>query len=145
MKPIRDGSPLPRWSPPGHLAETVTADPVYLMGRSTEALSEAALVLRRPDFAVAAKTEADGLWARFLLAGQVASTVAPNGTASWFPQIAYGVGSIVEGYLALADATGDSRYAILAGLTASWLTGSNAYPVFVGMIEYVPSGRLSNK
>jgi multiple sugar transport system substrate-binding protein len=93
--------------------------------RSTEALATAAIVLGRPEFAAAARKEADGLWSRFLLAGQAASLVSPDGTAIWFPQIAYGLGPIVEGYLALADATGDSRYAVYAGLTAAWFTGSN--------------------
>jgi len=93
--------------------------------RSVAALAIAAVVLNRPDFADAARKEADGLWSRFLLAGQAASLFAPNGIATWFPQIAYGIGPIVEGYLALADATGDSRYAVFAGLVASWFTGSN--------------------
>jgi multiple sugar transport system substrate-binding protein len=93
--------------------------------RSTEALAVAAVVLSRPDFALAARQEADGLWGNFLLAGQVASTVAPDGTATWFPQIAYGIGSVVEGYLALADATGDRRYAVFAGLMAGWFVGGN--------------------
>jgi multiple sugar transport system substrate-binding protein len=101
--------------------------------RSTEALAIAAVVLNRPDFAVAARKEADGLWSRFLLAGQVASSVSPNGTAAWFPQIAYGIGPIVEGYLALADATGDPRYAVFAGLAATWFTGAN--PARVAMYD----------
>ncbi len=93
--------------------------------RSTQALAIAAVVLNRPDFAVAARKEADGLWSRFLLAGQVPASVSPGGSASWFPQIAYAVGPVVEGYLALADATGDSRYAVFAGLTAGWFAGAN--------------------
>lgn len=101
--------------------------------RSTEALATAAVVLNRPDFAAAARQEADGLWSRFLLAGQVASSVSPNGAAAWFPQIAYGIGPIVEGYLALAEATGDSRYAVYAGLTASWFSGAN--PAGVAMYD----------
>ncbi|HYU80431.1 MAG TPA: extracellular solute-binding protein, partial [Vicinamibacterales bacterium] len=94
--------------------------------RSIEALAEAAVVLNRPDFAAAAGKEADALWGRFLLAGQVPAEISPDGTAKWFPQIAYGVGPIVEGYLALADATGDRRYAIFAGLAAGWFVGANA-------------------
>ncbi len=101
--------------------------------RSTQALAVAAVVLRRPDFAIEARKEADGLWARFLLAGQVASSVTPDGTAKWFPQIAYGLGPIVEGYLSLADATGDSRYAIFAGLTAGWFAGAN--PASIAMYD----------
>jgi multiple sugar transport system substrate-binding protein len=106
--------------------------------RSTEALAIAAVVLKRPDFAAAARTEADGLWSRFLLAGQTASLVSQDGSAKWFPQIAYGLGPIVEGYLALAEATGDPRYAVFAGLTASWFTGAN--PANVAMYD-AKSGR----
>jgi multiple sugar transport system substrate-binding protein len=52
--------------------------------------------------------------------------VAFDGTATWYPQIAYGIGPLVEGYLALAEATGDRRYAVFAGLTAGWFLGANA-------------------
>lgn len=93
--------------------------------RSTEALATASVVLDRPDFLVAAKQEADALWARFLLAGQFAAQVAPDGSARWFPQIAYGIGPIAEGYLAIADAANDRRYAALGGLVASWFLGAN--------------------
>ena len=60
--------------------------------RSTQALAATGMVLGRPDFVLAARQEADALWARFLLAGHVAWEVSPNGTATWFPQIAYGIG-----------------------------------------------------
>jgi multiple sugar transport system substrate-binding protein len=94
--------------------------------RSVEALAAAAVVLRRPALATAARREADALWGRFLLAGRIPSSVAPDGSATWYPQIAYGVGPIVEGYLALADATGERRYAVFAGLAAAWFVGANA-------------------
>ena len=93
--------------------------------RSTEALATAAFVLDRPDFAVAARQEADALWGRFLLASRVPWEISPGGSATWFPQIAYGISPIVAGYLALAEATGDDRYAIFAGLTAAWFLGAN--------------------
>ena len=97
--------------------------------RSVAALAEAGVVLKRSDLVAAARQEADGLWGRFLLAGQVGSAVSPDGRVTWFPQIAYGVGCIVEGYLALAEATGERRYAVFAGLTAAWFTGVNAATV----------------
>jgi len=100
--------------------------------RSTTALAEAAIVLKRPDFATAARREADALWGRFLLAGQVASAIT-SGTTEWFPQIAYGIGPIVEGYLALADATGEREYAVFAGLVAGWFVGAN--PARVSMYD----------
>lgn len=93
--------------------------------RSTAALASAAVALDRPDFLDAAREEADGLWARFLLAGQFASEVAPDGTTTWFPQIAYGISPLVEGFLAIAEAMNDRRYAVLAGLSAAWLLGAN--------------------
>ncbi|MBA2245844.1 MAG: sugar ABC transporter substrate-binding protein [Gemmatimonadetes bacterium] len=101
--------------------------------RSTAALATAAVVLDRPDFLDAARQEADALWARFLLAGQLPAEVAPDGAVRWFPQIAYGISPIVEGYLAIADATGDRRYAVLAGLAAAWLLGAN--PAGVAMYD----------
>ena len=101
--------------------------------RSTAALAEAATVLNRPDFTIAARREADGLWARFLLAGHVASTITPSDTTKWFPQIAYGVGPVVEGFLALAEATGDRRYPVFAGITAAWFAGAN--PAGVSMYD----------
>lgn len=94
--------------------------------RSVSALAEAGRVIGRADLVAAARAEADGLWSRFLVAGHVPSVVAPDGEVRWFPQIAYGVGSIVEGYLALAEATGEERYRVFAGLTAAWFRGSNA-------------------
>ena len=93
--------------------------------RSTAALATAALVLGRPDFLVAARKEADALWARFLLAGQVASEIAPDGRRSGFRKSRTGSVPIVEGYLALAEATNDRKYAVLAGLTSAWLLGAN--------------------
>ena len=101
--------------------------------RSTEALARTSVALNRPDFLAAARGEADALWARFLLAGQVPWEIAPNGAVTWVPQIAYGIGPIVEGYLALADATDDQRYAAFAGLTAAWFLGAN--PAGVSMYD----------
>ena len=94
--------------------------------RSVSALAEAGVVLDKPEYVAAARREADALWGRFLLAGQVASEVSPGGAVRWYPQIAYGVGNVVEGFLALADATGERRYAAFAGLTAAWFTGANS-------------------
>ena len=54
------------------------------------------------------------------------------------PQIAYAVAPLVEGWLALARATADDRYAMFAGLTARWFVGDNV----AGVPLYDPaSGR----
>ena len=93
--------------------------------RSVEALATAQSTLGRLEHGASARKEADGLWGRFLLAGQIPSAVASDGTATWYPQIAYGIGSIVDGYLALAEISSDPRYAVFAGLTAGWFLGAN--------------------
>lgn len=101
--------------------------------RTVVALTQASVVLHHPELATAARGEADALWNRFLLAGQVPATIAANGTATWFPQIAYGIGPVAEGYVALAEATGDRRYAVMGGLAAAWLLGAN--PAGVSMYD----------
>src|SRR6202162_2878000 len=93
--------------------------------RSVEALATAQSTLGRLEHGTSARKEADGLWGRFLLAGQIPSAVASDGTPTWYPQIAYGIGSIVDGYLALAEISSDPRYAVFAGLTAAWFLGAN--------------------
>jgi multiple sugar transport system substrate-binding protein len=93
--------------------------------RSVEALATAQSTLGGSEYGASAKKEADGLWGRFLLAGQIPAEVASDGTAKWYPQISYGIGSIVDGYLALAEMSSDPRYAVFAGLTASWFLGAN--------------------
>jgi multiple sugar transport system substrate-binding protein len=93
--------------------------------RTVQALALAGSVLERPDLVMAAQREADQLWVRFLLAGEVPAVVSADGRVDPFPQIAYGVSPVVEGYLALAEATGEPRYGVLAGLTAGWFLGAN--------------------
>jgi multiple sugar transport system substrate-binding protein len=101
--------------------------------RSTEALATAQNALGRLEYGASARKEADGLWGRFLLAGRIPSTVTSDGTATWYPQIAYGVGTIVDGYLALAEISNDRRYAVFAGLAAAWFVGAN--PASVSMYD----------
>ncbi len=123
LVPLSRGNPAtPPWG-----AHTDRADAGWHAwgSRSAAALARASVALNRPDLLVAARREADGLWGRFLLAGQVPWEVTPNGSPDWFPQIAYGIGPVVEGYLDVAEATGDRRYAVFAGLTAAWFLGAN--------------------
>jgi len=93
--------------------------------RTPEALAMAQNAFGRLAYGASARKEADGMWGRFLLAGRIPSMVAPDGAATWYPQIAYGIGSIVDGYLALADISTDPRYAVFAGLAAGWFVGAN--------------------
>jgi multiple sugar transport system substrate-binding protein len=93
--------------------------------RAPEALALAQNAFGRLEYGASARKEADGLWGRFLLAGWIPSTVSPDGAVAWYPQIAYGVGSVVDGYLALADISDDPRYAVFAGLVAGWFLDAN--------------------
>jgi multiple sugar transport system substrate-binding protein len=113
-------------SPPWGAHTDGPAAPWHAWGsRSVEALASTQNALGESEYGAAARKEADGLWGRFLLAGHIPSEVAPDGTATWYPQISYGIGSIVDGYLALAEITNDPRYAVFAGLTAAWFLGAN--------------------
>jgi multiple sugar transport system substrate-binding protein len=93
--------------------------------RAVEALASAGAALGRDDFVRAARVEADGLWGQFTVLSGVPAEVHADGRVVRFPQIAYGTGSIVGGYLALADAAGDNRLARRAGEHAMWFTGAN--------------------
>ena len=93
------------------------------------ALALAGQQLDRPEWVVSARREADSFYAR-LLAGQMAGDwgVLPGE----FPQIAYGIDSIVQALVALHQATGDDTYGKLAGLAAGWFYGNNAagFPMY---------------
>jgi multiple sugar transport system substrate-binding protein len=93
--------------------------------RAAQALAQAGYLLARPDLVFAARREADHLWVRYLLMGEIPAVVSADGTVESFPQIAYGVSPVVEGYIALAEATGESHYGVLAGLAAGWFMGAN--------------------
>ena len=93
------------------------------------ALVRAGQQLERPEWVASARREADTFYAR-LLAGQMVGEwgVLPQE----FPQIAYGVNSLVQGLVALHQATGDDTYGKLAGLAAGWFYGNNAagFPMY---------------
>jgi multiple sugar transport system substrate-binding protein len=93
--------------------------------RATEALARASVLLARPDLLAAARAEADGLWIRMLAAGVFPSAITRSGQVTASGQIAYAVGPLVGGFLALADASSDWRYAAMAGLAAGWFLGGN--------------------
>lgn len=73
--------------------------------------------------------EADHFYPRLLVDGWGYSYDLETNEMRRFEQIAYAVRPVVTGLLALADATGETRYARLAGLAASWFTGANVADV----------------
>jgi hypothetical protein len=93
------------------------------------ALARAGQQLARPEWVASAQREADTFYVR-LLAGQMIGEwgVLP----AEFPQIAYGADSLLQGLLALHQATGDDTYGKLAGLVAGWFYGNNAagFPMY---------------
>ena len=93
------------------------------------ALARAGQQLDRSEWVASAQREADSFYAR-LLAGEM---VGEWGVLPYeFPQIAYGVNSLVQGLVALHQATGDYTYGKLAGLAAGWFYGNNAadFPMY---------------
>ena len=93
------------------------------------ALARAGQQLARPEWVTSAQREADSFYTR-LLAGEM---VGEWGVLPYkFPQIAYGVNSLVQGLIALHQATEDDTYGKLAGLTAGWFYGNNAagFPMY---------------
>jgi len=87
-----------------------------------EALARAGEVLHRTDFVNAAQTAIEGVLSWQLAAGRVQQlTPLPDRSG----QQAYGVAAATRASMAVYRATGDVRYARMAGLHASWLLGNN--------------------
>jgi hypothetical protein len=87
------------------------------------ALARAGKQLGRADWVTSARKEADLFFTR-LVVGPMAAEWGVLPLA--YPQIAYGVNSLTQAFLALYTATGDVGYAQRAGLTAGWFFGNNA-------------------
>jgi hypothetical protein len=95
----------------------------------TQALSE----LGRLETAV---REAEHFYPRLLISGWMHSfNLDDPDSIRTFEQIAYAVRAVSVGLLRLHEATGNDRYAVMAGLAASWFTGNNV----VGQPMYDPS------
>jgi len=85
----------------------------------TQALAEAGIV-------TSAKLEAEHFYPRLLVEGLLKSIVFDDLHAmQYFERIAYGLRSVAVGLIRLYKATKDIRFARMAGLFASWLTGNN--------------------
>ncbi len=85
----------------------------------TQALSQAG-------FTASAEHEALHFYPRLLVEGWLYSFSLDDPAVSReFEQIAYAVRAVSVGLIRLFQATGDTRYAKMAGLAASWFTGNN--------------------
>ena len=92
----------------------------------TQALAEAARLGLADGAALAsAEAEAQSLYARLLVEGWLHNLDYATEEATEFEQIAYDVRPAAVGLVRLYEATGDERYAVLAGLAASWFHGLN--------------------
>ncbi|MBN1488550.1 MAG: hypothetical protein JXA69_01430 [Phycisphaerae bacterium] len=85
----------------------------------TQALAEAGHL-------TSAKLEAEQFYPRVLVEGHLHSIQFDELHAiKYFERIAYGVRCMVVGLIRLHEATGETKYATMAGLAASWFTGNN--------------------
>lgn len=87
-----------------------------------QALARAGHVLRRPDYIASARREVETLFA-WQLANERAHEIGVLPRLEG--QQVYGVNCFVQACVNLYRATGEIRYARMAGLHASWLTGNN--------------------
>ncbi|SHL03035.1 hypothetical protein [Rhodothermus profundi] len=73
-----------------------------------------------------ARYEAEHFYPRLLVYGWMYAMSLDDSTrVQRYEQIAYAVRCVAVGLIRLYEQTGEVRYAILAGLAASWLTGNN--------------------
>ncbi|WP_412070389.1 hypothetical protein [Rubrivirga sp. IMCC43871] len=92
----------------------------------TQALAEAGrLGHAGPDALASARAEAETLYAYLLVEGWLHHLDAETGEAVRFEQIAYDVRPAAVGLVRLFEATGDERFAVMAGLAAAWFHGLN--------------------
>jgi len=85
----------------------------------TQALAESGII-------ISAKLEADHFYPRLLIEGWLHSIMFDDLHAiQEYERIAYGVRCVAVGLIRLYEQTGDKKYAIMAGLAASWFTGNN--------------------
>ena len=78
-----------------------------------------------PAALASARAEADTFYPRLLVDGWLHNLDYATQEAQRFEQIAYDVRPAAVGLVRLHDATGEDRYAVLAGLAAAWFSGSN--------------------
>ena len=78
-----------------------------------------------PDALASARAEADVFYPRLLVEGWLHNLDYATEEAQVFEQIAYDVRPAAVGLAQLHEATGEDRYAVLAGLAAAWFSGSN--------------------
>ncbi|MBN2091023.1 hypothetical protein JW964_15525 [candidate division KSB1 bacterium] len=92
----------------------------------TQALAEIGMILNRKEYIDAAQREADEYSTLLITNGYKNSWSASDAfPEKEFPQIAYDIRCLSVGLLRLFQATGDEKYAKLAGLAASWHLGNN--------------------
>lgn len=98
----------------------------------TKALATAGTLTEHPEWVDAARLLADSFLTDMLISGR-SMEIGPNKTG--LPQINYGTASYVDNLLTLYSATGDVKYAELAGVAATWWTGNN--PAGVPMFDQI--------
>lgn len=93
-----------------------------------QALTRAGHLLRNEEWIESAERCADNFYLHLLSINFLNSIIfhsEKQQEVDTFPQISYGIRPIVSGYIELYRVTGNKKYAILAGISASWLRGNN--------------------
>ena len=92
----------------------------------TQALALCGLLMHEPEYVRSGVREARGLYARLLIEGFLKERDLADSTKQpLHEQIAYSARPMAIGCINLFNATHDSLYLTMAGLTASWLMGNN--------------------
>ncbi len=90
-----------------------------------QALARMYPYLKHEDLLTAAETAAQSWRSRLVLIDPVHAYAIRKDKLDPFPQIAYDIRTTALGFLDLYHVTGNTDYAILAGLSASWFLGNN--------------------
>jgi hypothetical protein len=99
---------------------------VHLYGnRQVKALAEASLVFDNQSWLHSAEAEANLAYPRIISSGLIPYAFSPD--PEIFPQIMYSIETIIANLTAVYRATGHHKYAVLAGLFATWIFGENVF------------------
>jgi hypothetical protein len=92
----------------------------------TQALAEAGALLGKPEYIAAAEKEVLGWYTRLAMEKMIREfRIDDPADIREYSQIAYNFRPMIAGALRVGDATGDIKYAKLAGILTSWFFGNN--------------------
>jgi hypothetical protein len=90
-----------------------------------QALARLSKLIERDDFLISAELSAKAFLSKLIVQGLIHEFDFKKSNTMIYPQIAYDIRTTALGFLELYQVTKNIDYAVLAGLSASWLTGDN--------------------